>query len=306
VPPLISIVIPAYNCADLLIECLTSLRASEGVTWEATVVDNASPEDLSHVREQFPEIRWLRSETNLGYAAANNAGLVHAQGRYLCWLNSDAKLPPDALEGLAIYLDEHPDAGAVTPRNVGLQGETQPSLTPEHSLVMAWHRDSGHHLAFPQARPFRDWLLPDFDWSRAQEVEVTQTTCLLIRRTAYEQVGEMDASLFLFYNDVDWCRRLRQAGWKLMYVPEPHVLHLGSASVETAPWKERQLWRDRYRYYRKWYGWRGTLGVRSACISRGLWRVLAQVLKGRFGEIPRIAKLSVSLCRCLADPRNAE
>lgn len=305
-PPDISVVIPAYNCGGLLERCLASLRASRGVSLDVIVVDNASPEDLGRVRERYPEVRWLRSETNLGYAAANNLGLEGAHGRFVCWLNSDAELPPTALAELLAYLDEHPDVGAVTPRNVGPEGETQPSLTPDHTMVMAWLRDSALHLAFPQAPPFRDWLLPHFDWTREQEVATTQTTCLLIRQEAYQQVGGMDPALFLFYNDVDWCRRLRRAGWKLVYVPEPHVIHHGSASVETAPWKERQLWRDRYRYFHKWYGLRGTLGVRCACISRGVFRVLAQLARGRFRNVAPVAALSVALYRSLAETANGK
>lgn len=303
-PPDLTIVIPAYNCGELLAQCLASLRGSRGVVTEVVVVDNGSPEDLTGIRNQFPEARWIRSETNLGYAAANNLGLQKASGRHFCWLNSDAELPPDALARLVEYLDANPEVGAVTPRNQDPDGSTQSSLTPEHTLAMAWLRDSGPHLAFPNARPFRDWLLPRFDWRREQAVATTQTTCLLIRREAYEQVGGMDPSLFLFYNDVDWCRRLRQAGWKLMYVPEPHVLHHGSASVETARWKERQLWQDRYRYFRKWYGVAGAIGVRSACISRGIWRALAQVVKARPAQLRQVIAISIALYRALGRDNN--
>jgi GT2 family glycosyltransferase len=302
--PDVSLVIPAYNRADLLERCLESLRSSEGVSWEATVVDNASPEDLSGVRERFPEVRWLRLEQNAGYAAANNLGLREARGRFLCFLNSDAELLPETLSGLVEYLRAHPEAGAVSPCNIGTDGAPQPSCSPEHTLVMAWLRDSGFHLLFPNARPFRDWLLPEFDYSKEQEVAHSQTTCLLVRREAYAAVGEMDPSLFLFYNDVDWCRRLRRAGWKLVYLPQTRVLHHGSASVETAPWKERQLWRDRYRFFDKWYGWRGTLGVRFACLSRLKARLLAQGVKGRFGAIPGVWKEGMALYRTLGSPEN--
>lgn len=302
--PDISAVIPAYNRADLLERCLASLRTSVGVTWEAVVVDNASPEDLSAVRAAFPEVRWLTCPENVGYAAANNLGLRGARGRFFCQLNSDAELLPDTLAQVVRYLDAHPQVGAATPRNVGPEGETQSTVSPEHGLQMAWLRDSGPHLLFPTAPPFRDWMMPRFDFERTQEVPTTQTTCLVIRREAYERVGEMDPELFLFYNDVDYCRRLRRDGWKLVYLADTRVIHHGSASVETAPWKERQLWRDRYRYFHKWYGWRGTLGTRLACISRGLTRILAQLPKGRLGAIPGIWRLSVALYRALDQPHN--
>lgn len=302
-PPDLSIVIPAYNRADLLEQCLRSLRESLGVRWEATVVDNASPEDLSAVRERFPEVRWIRSERNVGYAAANNLGLRERQGRHVCWLNSDAEVYPDTLSGLIRYLDEHPEVGAVTPCNVGTDGRPQATLSPEHTLLMAWLRDSGFHLLFPRAWPFREWSLPRFDFTHEQEVATTQTTCLVIRGEAYRQVGEMDESLFLFYNDVDWCRRLRAAGWKLVYLPAPKVLHHGSASVETAPWKERQLWQDRYRFFTRWYGSRGALGVRFACLHRGLTRILAQCVKGRPGQIPGLWRTSGDLYQALGKAR---
>ena len=302
--PDISVVIPAYNCGDLLDQALLSLRRAAGVRCEVSGVDNASPEDLSGVRSRFPEVRWLRSEQNVGYAAANNLGLREARGRHVCWLNSDAEVYPDTLVRLVQYLDEHPKVGAVTPRNVGPAGATQPCISPRHTLVMAWLRDTGLHLALPRARPFRDWMMPGFDWEREQEVETTQTTCLVIRGEAYAQVGPMDASLFLFYNDVDWCRRLREAGWALVYLPEPRVLHHGSASVETAPWKERQLWRDRYRYFKKWYGFAGTLGVRLACLDRMVWRVLAQFAKGRPGRSSTQLKQGLALFRALDQAQN--
>lgn len=300
----VSIVIPAYNRADLLGQCLESLRGSVGVTWEAIVVDNGSPEDLSEVREQFSEVRWLRSETNVGYAAANNLGLREATGRHRCFMNSDAEVFPDTLFGLVDYLERNPGVGAVTPCNVGPDGLPQPSISPEHTLSMAWLRDSGFHLLFPNARPFRDWLCAGFDYSRPQEVAHSQTTCLLVRGEAYVEAGDMDPELFLFYNDVDWCRRLRRAGWGLVYLPEPKVLHHGSASVETVGWKERQLWRDRYRFYRKWYGTKGTLGVRFAFLTRLKARLLAQVLKGRTQQLGEVWHEGVALHRGLAGSEN--
>ena len=304
--PDVSLVIPAYNCPDLLEECLTSLEASEGVRWEATVVDNASPVDLRPVRGRHPGIRWLRLETNAGYAAANNLGLRGAAGRHFCWLNQDAVLEPDTLRLLVEKLDSDSGIGAATPVNVAQDGRAQPSCSPEHGLTMAWLRDSGFHLLFPDRRPFSDWLLPRFDSRRNQDVACTQTTCLLIRRSAYEAIGEMDERLFLFYNDVDYCRRLRAAGWRVHFLASARVLHHGSASVETAPWKEAQLWRDRYRYYRRWYGALGTLGVRCACLHRGVTRVLAQAAKGRLRRIIPLANFSWQLYRGLGSDRNGE
>jgi GT2 family glycosyltransferase len=303
-PPDVTLVIPAYNRADLLVRCLQSIRLSTAVTWEAVVVDNGSPEDLTAARAEFADMRWHVLPRNLGYAAANNLGLSEAAGRHVCLLNSDAELFPETLSGLVAYLDAHPDVGAVTPCNVGPDGIPQHTLSPEHTLTMAWLRDSGWHLLFPNLPPFRGWMLPKFDFEREQDVATTQTTCLLIRGEAYRAVGEMDAELFLFYNDVDYCRRLRRAGWRLVYLPQPRVVHLGSASVETAPWKERQLWRDRYRFFRKWYGARGALGVRLACLHRAATRAVAQLAQGRVGRALPLWREGLALYRTLNDLTN--
>jgi GT2 family glycosyltransferase len=194
--------------------------------------------------------------------------------------------------------------GAVTPCNVGPDQIPQATLSPEHTLVMAWLRDSGFHLLFPTLPPFRGWMLPGFRFDHTQEVATSQTTCLVVRAEVHRALAGMDASLFLFYNDVDYCRRLRGAGWRLVYLAETRVIHHGSASVETAPWKERQLWRDRYRFFRRWYGSAGTAGVRFACLHRMLTRVLAQLPKGRPAQMRRLWQEGLALYRTLAEERN--
>ncbi len=300
--PDISVVIPAYNRADLLERCLGSLRASGGATWEATVVDNASPEDLSSVRERFPEVRWIRSEQNLGYAEANNLGLRDANGRHVCFLNSDAMLSPDTLARLIDRLEADSAIGAITPRNVGPDGQSQRSCWLGHTLAMAWLQDSGLAVLFPRLGLFRRWSGPEFDFDREQDVRHSQFTCLVVRGVAYRQVGEMDPRLFLFYNDNDYCVRLHKARWRILYVPEPRVVHLGSASVKTAPWAERQMWRDRYRYCAKWYGLTGTIGVRFAILSRAAALMLLHTLRGRFGMAREAIREAATTARAIRTP----
>jgi GT2 family glycosyltransferase len=201
-------------------------------------------------------------------------------------------------------MDAHPEAGAAVARCVGPDGVPQPILSPEHTLHMAWWRDSGLHLLWPDAPWFRRWLLPEVSPDETAEAPTAQTVCMLVRRTAHEQVGPMDEDLFLFYNDVDLCRRLRAEGWKIHYVPAAEALHHGSASVETARWKERQLWRDRARFFRKWYGSPGVLAVTCACLSRWAVRVLAQLARGRWRRLPEVAREGWELLRGLRSPLN--
>ncbi len=305
-PPRIGVVVPAYNRGDLLARCLQSLKDSQGVDCRIQVIDNASPEDLEPIRAAFPELGWLRRQRNIGYAAANNVGLEGATGDYVCWLNSDAELEPGTLASLVAFLEARPRAGAVTPRNVGPDGETQPSVGPEHTLLMGLLRDSALHLLAPGLRLFRRWQAGDLDLNQTQPVATSQTTCLLVRAAAYASVGPMDESLFLFYNDVDWCRRLRAAGWELWYDADARVVHHGSASVETVGWKERQLWRDRARFYRKHYGRTGSLVVRLSCLSRAAARYASHIATGRLRTAPDVGRLGLSLLRAMDDGRDGQ
>ncbi len=292
--PTVTIVIPGYNRPDLLRACLKSIREYGGAGVATTVVDNASPESLEQVRIAFPEVRWIRLEHNVGYAGANNLGLNSVESPYVCLLNADAELLPGTIDRSLQYLASHPEAAAATPRNVGFDGKTQPFLSPEHTLTMAWLRDSALHLIAPNLRVFQSWQMSGFDWNRTQQVATTQTTCLIVRTEFHRKIGGMDERLFLFYNDVDYCRRLREHG-PIAYVAEAAVLHHGSASVKTAPWVERQLWSDRSRYYRKWYGLHGWAATATACLSRLAARCLSQVVTGRIGSLPRTWREGVEL-----------
>ncbi|MCS7223827.1 MAG: glycosyltransferase family 2 protein [Armatimonadetes bacterium] len=229
--PDISVVIANWNTADLLVRCLWSLRRAclEGVKLEVIVVDDASSDDsCQRVQTQFPEVQLLWNENNRGYAATTNRGAQRASGRYLLLLNPDTEVTAQALVRLLSFADQHPEAGAVAPRLVYPSGRPQSSVrrfpTPG-TLFLALMSDCLFLIKNGDYKIHPDRL------KEIQEVDQPMASALLIRRTAWEQIGGMDESLSLFFNDVDLCWQLRKKGWKIFYIPHAVIVHHHGAST---------------------------------------------------------------------------
>lgn len=263
--PDISVVLVSFNTRDLTRECLTSLYdASVGLDIEVLVVDNASRDGSAEMIErEFPSAKLIRSAVNLGFAGGNNLAFPLATGRYIVLLNTDAFLEQDALRRSMAHMDAEPDTGLGGGRLVGRDGSWQASTrmfpSPLNDLLMI----SGAAARFPKSRFFgrqdHTWADPgdggDTDW--------VPGAYSMIRRTALEQVGYFDERFFLYYEEVDLCRRLKQAGYAVLYWPDVVVVHLGGESSKTLKdlrmsrsGAQLELWRMRseFLYYRKHHG----------------------------------------------------
>jgi len=279
--PLVSVVIPVYNQVELLDRCLRSLGRSRNVCLEVLVVDDASPEDPGEVAESYPFVRLLRSKRNVGYAAANNLGLAEARGQYLFFLNSDTEVPPDGIAHLVEVLTAEPKAGGVTPLHREPTGLVQRTCFRFPTMKSGLLLDSVvHHLRRDHA-VIRDFLLSDWDHESRRWVEHAQTSALLIRREVYDQLGGMDPELFLFYNDTDYCYRMHRAGFSILFVEDVEIIHHGGASVRTFERVDAQVFGDRSRYFRKWYGWKGKCAVSLSLWSRIGYEALVELCHGQ-------------------------
>jgi hypothetical protein len=227
----ISLIIVNWNGKDLLRECLRSVREerarADAPTGEVIVVDNASTDgSAAMVREEFPEAQLIVNSQNVGFAAGNNGGLRRCRGRYAVLLNSDAQLQAGALRALMEFMDAHCDAGAAGPLLLYPDGRWQPSGRPFPTLRRFLAEVTGAYArAGGDAR-----LLRDVDPAQVREVDEVSGACLMVRRAAWEQVGLLDENFFLLYEDIDWCRRLKEGGWKIFYVPQARVVHHYGAS----------------------------------------------------------------------------
>jgi GT2 family glycosyltransferase len=255
---MLSVCIVNWNNKDYLRECLVSLAAypPEGDELEVIVVDNASEDGSAQmVRNEFPKVILIANGENKGYAEGNNQALNRAQGQTLLLLNPDVVLNKDTLTNALSFLKAHPDAGAVGIKQIGADGKIQRSLRsfPEPGPIL-WEY-VGLSRVFKKSRVFGAYRMTWFDYERPIEADQPMGTFLLIPRKAYEDVGALDTSFPIFFNDVDWCYRAKAKGWKIYYTPDASILHYGGSGTKKAPRKAmvRESHQSLLRFYDKHY-----------------------------------------------------
>jgi len=230
----LSIVIVNWNTRKLLRACLTSVYTQRcRFGFEVFVIDNASRDGSSQmVRRSFPQVQLIENVENLGFARACNQGLHCAQGRYVMLLNPDTCLLDDTFGVMVAFLDKHPDIGVLGPRIVNADGTVDarcarrlPTLSSE--LFEKTRLDR----RYSRSRLFGTYLMTYWDHNDSRDVEALSGACLMVRREAVEQVGLLDESFFMYGEDIDWCYRNRQAGWRVFYYSNAKILHLGGQST---------------------------------------------------------------------------
>ncbi|RUQ35911.1 MAG: glycosyltransferase family 2 protein [Candidatus Competibacteraceae bacterium] len=261
----VSVVIVSFNTRDLLRECLNTLAAEAGaIRYETIVVDNASRDgSADRVAAEFPDVRLIRSPVNLGFGAANNRGFAIARGRYLVLLNSDAFPRPLALSRAVAYMDADPHIGLGGARLIGRDDAWQPAARLFPSPLNDFLTLSGLAARFPHnrfcGRMDRTWADPN----QTAEVDWVPGAFSIVRRDLLERIGYFDEAFFLYYEEVDLCRRIKAAGYAVRYWPDVVVVHLGGESSKTlqhltlsSSGAQLTLWRLRsaYLYYRKQHG----------------------------------------------------
>lgn len=269
-PITLSICIVNWNTRELLQACLASLyRYPLSEPFEVIVVDNASSDgSAAMVCAEFPQATLIANTENRGYAHGNNQAMTQAQGEFVLLLNPDTEVFPDALNRAVAFLRVHPEAGAIGAKQLFPDGRIQASArgfpTPANLLFEV----SGLARLFPQSRNMGGYRMRWFDYQHTAEVDQPMATFLMTRRAVLEQVGLMDEDFPLFFNDVDWCYRIKQAGWKIYYVPEVQILHHGGASTRQVRLSAiRESHRALERFYQKHYRGRLNSLLYGLCIG---------------------------------------
>lgn len=231
-PPDLSVVIVNWNTIDLLRDVLASSFATLGaITMQMIVIDNASDDGSADmVAAEFPEVELIRNSDNRGFAAANNQGFERARGRHILLLNSDTIVLGDVLAASVRYLDAHADVGAMGCRVLNTDRSMQRTCAMWPSLTNLALQTSGL-WKLPPRRIFGRYMMLDWQRDSARPVDSISGCYLMLRREVLEEVGPLDEAFFFFGEETDWCRRMRDAGWKLMFAPVGEIIHHGSVSA---------------------------------------------------------------------------
>lgn len=226
----VSVIIVNLNTRELLRDCLESVPHADDV--EVLVIDNGSTDgSVDMVRTCFPGVRLVVNARNEGFAKPNNDGMNMAAGKYYFLLNSDTVLRPGALQTLVRFMDSHPEVAACGPKLVYPDGRIQRSVRGFPTLWRHCCDVLFLDRLFPRSRIFGGGEMAWFDYANTQDVDHVMAAALLVRRSAVTSVGGFDERFFIYYNDMDWCFRLRKAGWKVSYVHTAEVMHYHGQTV---------------------------------------------------------------------------
>jgi hypothetical protein len=247
--PDLSIIIVNWNTSEPLYECLTTLETSSLVErTEVLVVDNASTDGSADmVAREFPDVRLLRNTENVGFARANNQGIAATQSPYVLLLNSDTLMPPETLSNLLGFALCLPEVGACSPRLLGPDGEPQAFAFGGDPTPFYLMRRGLWRLLL--RRPLHNWRTP-----HTRKVDWVSGACMLVNRAAIEQVGTLDEGFFMYFEDNDWCLRMRRGGWHIYYYPEADIIHMGGQSLAQNPEARRAYYESLRYFYHKHYG----------------------------------------------------
>jgi GT2 family glycosyltransferase len=250
----ISVIIVSWNAKAFLLDCIQSIvRQSVQDPPEIIVVDNASSDESPQaVSAKYPGATVIGNDGNFGFAKANNIGIRASRGEYLFLINSDVVVGEGCFEKCVRYMDEHPEVGMLGPRIVGSDGNVQRSCMGYPSLWNTLCRALALDSLFPASRLFGGHLLTFWNHDETRAVEVINGCFWVLRRPAMEQVGLLDERFFIYGEDVDWCRRFNEGGWKVVFFSEAEALHYGGASSANAPIRfDIEMQRANYQYWTK-------------------------------------------------------
>jgi GT2 family glycosyltransferase len=275
---------------------------------EIIVVDNASSDgSAAMVRQHFPQVRLIANDSNLGFAHGNNQGIAASQGRYVLLLNPDTEVVgpaaprtggtvktgpaggsvnrPEAVATLLTFLDAHPDVGVVGPQLRYPDGSIQPSRRRFPTLATAFVESTVLQPLFAGSSLLRRYYVADRPDDVTQDVDWLVGACLLVRREAIAQAGPLDEGFFMYAEELDWCRRIKQAGWRIVYLPAAQVIHYeGKSSEQNLAARDIRFHSSKVRYFRQHHGARQAELLRLFLLGTFIWQLAVESVKWLVGH----------------------
>ncbi len=245
----ISIIIVNWNTRELLLKCLLSVfETAKGISFEIWLVDNASSDGSAEAAKAgFPNIQVIENKNNLGFAAANNRAFRCMKGRYALLLNTDTLLTPGAIKKLYDFMENRPNVGMACGQLLNPDGSKQNSMANFPSLLSLLCNETILRIFIPGKFPSkrREYQAPI-------EIESCIGACMMVRKEAMDEIGFLDEKYFFFFEETDWAYRMKEAGWKVYFVPEAHIYHAQGKSVGGSAEARIMFYRSRYIFFRKW------------------------------------------------------
>ncbi|MBX4258437.1 glycosyltransferase family 2 protein [Clostridium estertheticum] len=253
----ISIIIVNYNTKQLLADTIQSVIDTVGqITYEIIVVDNASSDgSIEMIKKQYPKVNLIENKDNLGFPKANNIGIKQAGGRYVLLLNSDTKVLDNCIQKCLEYMDGNIEAGAIGCKLLLTSGKLDHACkrgfpTPEASLYYILKL----HKLFPHSKKFGEYTLNYLPIDEINEVDALTGAFMMVRKKVIDKAGLLDETFFMYGEDLDWCFRIKEAGYKVIYYPEAVTIHYKGGSSKRKRYKTiYEFHRAMYIFYNKHY-----------------------------------------------------
>lgn len=281
----LSIIIVSWNVRELLQNCLRSVLAETNLTLQIIVVDSASTDGSPEmIAEQFPQVELVACQENVGFPGGNNLGLARANGRYILLLNPDTTVHGDALSKMVSYLQQNPKVGVVAPQLLNEDGSVQSSRRRFPTLRTAFFESTWLQPYAPQA-VLDDYFVRDVADGETAVVEWVMGACLMTRQEVVAQVGGLDEKYFMYSEELDYCRRIHEAGWQVVYYPQAQVTHLsGKSSEQAVTQRHINFNRAKLRYFRKYHGRLAAGILRLFLLKSYFWQLILEAVKGAVGH----------------------
>ncbi|WP_201317985.1 glycosyltransferase family 2 protein [Paenibacillus sp. EPM92] len=285
----LSIIVLNYNTKQLTLNCLESIRNSvTEYLYEIILVDNHSTDgSIEAFERHYPEIELIRNQVNVGFSKGNNQAMKIARGRYVLLLNSDTIVNSDTLDVMLQFMDQRPTVGAAGCKVVLPDGSLDKACrrgfpTPSASFYYAF----GFAKLFPRVPRFNQYQLSYLDPDQDYPVDCLVGAFMMVRREVIDQVGMLDEDFFMYGEDIDWCYRIKEAGWGIHYYPYTEIVHYKGASSRRRPFKiiyefHRAMILFHKKHYEKKYSW-----VVNLLVYAGVGLKLAiSIILNRFGSV---------------------
>jgi hypothetical protein len=281
----LSVVILNWNVRDLLERCLASIRSAR-YSIELIVVDNASHDDsVAMVRAKYPHVTLIANVENRGFTGGNNQGIEASRGRYVLVLNPDTEIVGEALDVMVRFLDDHLEVGALGPMLLNADRTIQSSRRRFPTLATAFFESTWLQGIAPK-RSLAHYYMDDIPPETTHEVDWLNGACTLFRREVLDQVGVYDTQNFFMYSEeLDLCRRVKEAGWQIVYLPEAQVVHyVGQSSDQAVAARHIYFQTSKVHYFRKWHGAFQANILRFFLLGQYGWQIALEGVKGLLGS----------------------